>query len=170
MTRVRRSCSITSTPIAVLCAAVFVLAGCGERTVRVAPSATVRITDVRNGIGEKAEEGKLVMLHYTAELSDGTVIMDTYKRGRPHRFVIGDGSVIPGMVEGIRGMRSGGKRILKMPPAAHYGMRGHGGAIPPNETLKFEVELVRVREPDGSRAGRLHPNDPRRTLFGQQNR
>ncbi len=137
---------------------------------RIAPSATVRITDVRDGIGDKAEDGKLVMVHYTAQLEDGTVIMNTYERGRPHRFVMGDGSVIPGMVEGIRGMRSGGKRILKMPPDAHYGRRGFGNVIPSNATLRFEVELIRVRDADGSRAGRLHPNDPRRTLFGQQSR
>lgn len=166
----RRVLTRRSLALATLCVGALALGACGERSIVLGPDAHVRITDVREGIGERAEEGKLVQLHYTAALDDGTVIIDTYKRRRPHRFIVGDGTVIPGMDEGIRGMRSGGKRLLRMPPTAHYGTFGYAGVVPANAYLNFEVELVRVRGADGARAEQLHPNDPRRSLFGQQTR
>ncbi|MEM1423560.1 MAG: FKBP-type peptidyl-prolyl cis-trans isomerase [Planctomycetota bacterium] len=152
----------------VLLAALCVLGACKDRTVSVSPDAHVRVTDLRDGIGSKAEEGALVHVHYTGMLDDGTVVVDTYDLGRVHKFVVGGGTVIPGMDKGVIGMRSGGKRRLVMPPQAHYGRYGYADAIPANTTMTFEVEMLRVI-PTGSR-GDLHPNDPRTRTFGQRRR
>ncbi|GAB4555239.1 MAG: hypothetical protein Tsb0013_17970 [Phycisphaerales bacterium] len=148
--------------------AMLAMGACSDRAVTVSPDAHVRVTDLRDGFGAKAEEGKLVHVHYTGALEDGTVVIDTYARGRVHKFIIGDGTVIPGMDKGVVGMRSGGKRRLVMPPQAHYGKHGYGGKIPPGATLTFEVEMLRVVEPDGVSGGELHPNDPRRRVTGQR--
>ena len=146
------------------------LGACTDRSVTVSPDAHVRVTDLRDGFGDKAEEGKLVHVHYTGTLEDGTVVIDTYARGRAHKFIVGDGTVIPGMDKGVVGMRSGGKRRLVMPPQAHYGKYGYADTIPPESTMTFEVEMLRVVEPDGVSGGELHPNDPRRRAFGQRRR
>ena len=151
-----------------LLAAASVMGACKDRTVSVSPDAHVRITDLRDGIGSKADKGALVHVHYTGKLEDGTKVIDTYTDGRVHKFVIGDGTVIPGMDRGVIGMRSGGKRKLVMPPQTHYGRHGYADMIPANTTMTFEVEMLRVI-PTGSR-GDLHPNDPRTRAFGQLRR
>jgi peptidylprolyl isomerase len=152
---------VATTLLAFACA----VAGCGDRTVRISPDAKVKIRDVRDGIGAKAEEGHLVHVHYVGRLEDGDEVINTYDNGRVHKFILGDKTVIPGMDLGVRGMRAGGKRVITMPPEAHYGRLGYADRIPEDATLVFEVELLRVRDRDGNRRERLyHPNDPRERL------
>ena len=143
------------------------LGGCKDRSISVSPEANIRVTDLRDGFGAKAEEGKLVHVHYTARVEGGEEVINTYERRRVHKFIIGDGSVIPGMDRGVIGMRAGAKRRLVMPPAAHYGRHGYAGKIPAGATLIIEVEMMRVRNRDGVSGGELHPSDPRRRHFGQ---
>jgi FKBP-type peptidyl-prolyl cis-trans isomerase len=94
------------------------------------------------GVGEEAEVGDQLVVHYVGKLSDGTVF-DTSVGGSPYTFTLGGGEVIPGWDQGLQGMRVGGKRTLVIPPDLAYGPNGYG-PIPPNATLIFEVELVDI--------------------------
>jgi FKBP-type peptidyl-prolyl cis-trans isomerase len=77
-------------------------------------------------------------------LTDGTVFDESYKRGRPLDFVLGQGSVIRGWDVGIAGMKEGGKRRLIIPSDMAYGPEGNPPVIPPSAPLVFDVELVKV--------------------------
>ena len=100
--------------------------------------------EVEAGTGKAAEVGQRVSVHYTGSLTDGTVFDSSYNRGHPLTFELGIGQVIAGWDEGIGLMKEGGKATLTIPPNLGYGERGAGGVIPPNATLIFEVELVKV--------------------------
>ena len=99
------------------------------------------------GTGPAAEAGDTVAVHYIGTLMDGTEFDNSHKRGQPIKFPLGQGRVIQGWDQGIAMMNVGGKATLIIPPELGYGARGAGGAIPPNATLKFEVELVDVEKP-----------------------
>ena len=101
--------------------------------------------DLVVGTGAEAAKGMTASVHYTGWLTDGTKFDSSLDRGRPFPFRIGAGSVIRGWDEGVAGMRVGGKRKLTIPPALAYGERGYPGAIPPNATLVFDVELLDVK-------------------------
>jgi FKBP-type peptidyl-prolyl cis-trans isomerase len=125
----------------------LVFVGCdGARTTRptLLPSSGLRYTDVRLGAGARAENGKMLTVHYIIRLGDGTEIDNSYDRGQPFEFLLGAGDVIRGWDEGIRGMRVGGKRRLWIPSELAYGERGLPGGIPPNATLISDVELLAV--------------------------
>ncbi len=96
------------------------------------------------GDGTQAKSGDRVEVHYTGWLLDGTKFDSSVDRGRPFAFPLGAGRVIRGWDEGVAGMKVGGKRKLVIPPGLGYGDRGAGGVIPPNATLVFEVELLKV--------------------------
>jgi peptidylprolyl isomerase len=109
----------------------------------------LRITDTTVGTGASPTKGQTCMMHYTGWLyNDGTKgkkFDSSLDRGQPFEFKIGQGQVIGGWDEGVASMKIGGKRTLIIPPALGYGARGAGGAIPPNATLMFDVELLGVK-------------------------
>ena len=108
----------------------------------------LKIEEVKVGAGEVAVSGKNVTVHYTGWLTDGVIQgkkFDSSKdRGDPFVFSLGRGQVIKGWDEGVQGMKVGGIRKLIIPADLGYGSRGAGGVIPPNATLLFEVELLKV--------------------------
>ena len=112
--------------------------------------AELKKIDTVQGSGAEAKSGP-VSVHYTGWLHDpsaadghGKKFDSSVDRGPPFEFVLGAGQVIRGWDEGVAGMKVGGKRTLIIPPEMGYGARGAGGAIPPNATLVFDVELVEV--------------------------
>ena len=97
------------------------------------------------GQGRRPGRGSNVFVHYTGMLEDGTIFDDSYSRGVPLGFALGQGRVIAGWDEGIALMREGGRARLVIPPELAYGDAGAGnGAIPPGATLLFDVWLVEV--------------------------
>lgn len=97
------------------------------------------------GTGDVAVAGKTTTVHYTGWLTNGQKFDSSVDRGQPFSFPLGAGRVIKGWDEGVQGMKVGGKRKLTIPSELGYGSRGAGGAIPPNATLVFDVELLGVR-------------------------
>ncbi len=104
----------------------------------------LKIEDEKVGTGAEAKPGQSVTVNYRGYLTDGTVFDESYKRGQPFTFALGSGQVIPGWDKGVAGMKVGGKRKLTIPPNMGYGASGQGATIPPNATLIFDVELVKV--------------------------
>ena len=102
------------------------------------------INDEKVGDGVEALAGKLVTVHYTGRLTDGTKFDSSVDRNQPFRFMLGVGQVIKGWDDGVQGMKVGGKRTLIIPSNMAYGERGAGAVIPPNATLEFDVELISV--------------------------
>jgi FKBP-type peptidyl-prolyl cis-trans isomerase len=102
--------------------------------------------DIRVGNGDLAKEGSHVRVHYTGWLTNGKKFDSSVDAGKPFDFTIGNGEVIKGWEEGVAGMKVGGKRQLRIPPALGYGADGTpGGPIPPNATLIFDVQLLGVQ-------------------------
>lgn len=104
----------------------------------------LKITDIKAGNGAVAAEGKKVSVNYTGTLLNGTKFDSNKDRGTPFSFVLGSGMVIAGWDQGLKGMKEGGVRKLVIPPNLAYGNRSVGGVIPPNSTLVFEIELLKV--------------------------
>lgn len=104
--------------------------------------------DTELGSGDLAAAGQEVTVHYTGWLynngEQGAKFDSSKDRNDPFEFSLGAGMVIKGWDEGVAGMKEGGKRTLIIPAALGYGARGAGGVIPPNATLKFDVELLAV--------------------------
>ena len=110
----------------------------------------LKYTDVKVGDGATAKAGNKVSVNYTGWLSDngakGKKFDSSVDRGQPFQFTLGAKQVIAGWDEGVAGMKVGGKRTLIIPPELGYGARGAGGgAIPPNATLIFDVDLLQVQ-------------------------
>ncbi|MEE2754317.1 MAG: FKBP-type peptidyl-prolyl cis-trans isomerase [Candidatus Latescibacterota bacterium] len=99
--------------------------------------------DFVTGTGDKATSGLVATVHYTGWLTNGLKFDSSLDRNEPFTFRLDVGDVIRGWDEGVAGMRVGGKRQLVIPPALAYGASGNG-SVPPNSTLVFEVELLRL--------------------------
>ena len=108
----------------------------------------LKYIDTTVGDGAEAAPGQKVTVHYTGWLyndeTQGAKFDSSKDRRDPFVFSLGAGMVIRGWDEGVAGMKIGGARTLVIPPELGYGARGAGGAIPPNATLKFDVELLGV--------------------------
>ena len=108
----------------------------------------LKYTDTTVGTGAVASSGHKVSVHYTGWLYNngqkGNKFDSSVDRGQPFSFALGAQQVIRGWDEGVAGMKVGGKRTLIIPPELGYGARGAGGVIPPNATLMFDVELLKV--------------------------
>ncbi|MBV9017352.1 MAG: FKBP-type peptidyl-prolyl cis-trans isomerase [Alphaproteobacteria bacterium] len=108
----------------------------------------LKYTDSKVGDGAAATAGHKVTVNYTGWLDDkgekGKKFDSSLDAGKPFSFTLGGGQVIKGWDEGVAGMKVGGKRTLVIPPELGYGARGAGGVIPPNATLIFDVELLKV--------------------------
>lgn len=133
--------------------AVCGLAACTAAPPAHATGAVDKLTtiDQKVGTGTEAKDGMQVTVHYTGWLYDdsakdkhGVKFDSSRDHGEPFSFMLGQGSVIAGWDRGVAGMREGGKRILLIPAALGYGARGAGDDIPPNASLVFEVELLKV--------------------------
>ena len=102
--------------------------------------------DTQEGTGETAQSGQYATVHYTGWLYEngeqGEKFDSSKDRNDPFAFPLGAGMVIKGWDEGVQGMKIGGHRTLIIPSELGYGARGAGGVIPPNATLKFDVELL----------------------------
>ena len=103
---------------------------------------TLQVEDLVVGTGATAVSGDTVTVNYTGTLLDGTVF-DTSVGKTPLTFRLGANAVIPGFDQGITGMKVGGKRRLTIPPSLAYGASGNG-PIPPNSTIRFEVDLLSI--------------------------
>jgi len=110
---------------------------------------------LKKGNGKKAVDGKEVSVNYRGYLLDGSEFDDSYKRGKPFKFILGEGKVIKGWDEGIALMHVGDKFRLIIPPSLGYGERGAGSTIPPNATLIFDTQLMGVSTPKPSIADTL---------------
>lgn len=111
-------------------------------------STGLQYDDTVIGSGPEAKSGQRVTVHYTGWLyqdgAQGAKFDSSKDRNDPFVFSLGAGMVIRGWDEGVAGMKVGGARTLIIPAALGYGARGAGGVIPPNATLKFDVELLGV--------------------------
>jgi len=110
--------------------------------VKAAPK--IEYIEIEPGTGAQPKRGQKVAVHYVGTLQDGTEFDNSLNRGQPISFPLGMGRVIAGWDQGIAMMKEGGKATLIIPPELGYGARGAGGLIPPNATLVFDVELVKV--------------------------
>jgi FKBP-type peptidyl-prolyl cis-trans isomerase FkpA len=109
----------------------------------------LQYADVKVGTGPAARPGSRVIVHYTGWLKSrytgvGKKFDSSRDSNEPFQFILGTGGVIAGWDEGVQGMQVGGVRKLIVPPTLGYGARGAGASIPPNATLIFDIEMLRV--------------------------
>ena len=127
----------------------FVMIGLMALAATAAQAATAEKTasgliyeSLKDGTGTQATPAATVQVHYRGTLADGTEFDSSHKRGQPATFPLS--RVIPCWTEGVSKMKEGGKAKLICPPNIAYGAQGAGAAVPPNATLTFEVELIKV--------------------------
>lgn len=111
----------------------------------------LKVEDLQEGTGEGAKDGDTVVVHYTGTLTNGTKFDSSLDRGKPFPVKLGARRVIPGWEQGLKGMKTGGKRKLTIPPQLAYGPRATG-PIPPNSTLIFEIEMIEIKPGTGPAA------------------
>jgi len=105
----------------------------------------LEITVIEQGDGEASVEGDIVVVNYEGTLIDGTKFDSSYDRGTPFEFTLGAGEVIVGWEEGVKGMKIGEIRELRIPSSKGYGANGAGSLIPPSAGLIFKVELLEIK-------------------------
>jgi FKBP-type peptidyl-prolyl cis-trans isomerase len=104
----------------------------------------LKYADIVVGKGPMPHDGQTAVMHFTGWLADGMQFDSSRDRKMAFGFKLGAGEVIKGWEDGVRGMREGGKRRLIVPPVLAYGETGIPGLIPPNATLTFDIELIRI--------------------------
>jgi peptidylprolyl isomerase len=104
----------------------------------------LKYVDIKVGDGEIPELGNQVGLHYSGYFEDGRLFDSSRSKGVPAVFGLAEGALIPGFLEGLLTMKTGGQRRLIIPPDLAYGESGYGNVIPPNSTLLFDLELLAV--------------------------
>ncbi|CAH1365587.1 12 kDa FK506-binding protein [Asbolus verrucosus] len=105
----------------------------------------VQVETISPGDGQTfPKTGQTVVVHYTGTLQNGQKFDSSRDRGVPFKFRIGKGEVIKGWDEGVAQLSVGQRAKLTCSPDYAYGSRGHPGIIPPNSTLIFDVELLKV--------------------------
>jgi FKBP-type peptidyl-prolyl cis-trans isomerase len=104
----------------------------------------LQIQDLKPGEGQEAKAGDQVTVHYVGTLTNGNKFDSSRDRGQGFSFKLGAKQVIQGWDRGVAGMKIGGLRKLTIPPDLAYGERGFPPVIPPNSTLVFEVELLKI--------------------------
>ena len=113
----------------------------GEALAVTTPSGLV-YTTLREGSGPSPTPADKVKVNYRGTFPDGREFDSSYAHNEPATFPLG--RVIPCWTEGVQRMKAGGKALLICPPQLAYGQRGAGGVIPPNATLRFEIELLEI--------------------------
>jgi FKBP-type peptidyl-prolyl cis-trans isomerase FkpA len=116
--------------------------GC-ETGVSTTTDSGLEYEEIECGDGAEVARGDTIVVHYTGTLEDGEEF-DSSRGGEPAQFTLEPGGLIEGWVEGIPGMKEGGRRKLTIPPELGYGEAGYPPAIPPDATLVFDVEVVEV--------------------------
>jgi FKBP-type peptidyl-prolyl cis-trans isomerase FkpA len=106
---------------------------------------TLKIEKLVDGNGAQPRKGQTVTVHYTGWFTNGGKFDSSVDRKEPFSFVLGKGQVIAGWDQGVAEMKIGDKVKLTIPPELAYGRAGYPGAIPPDSTLVFEVELLSIR-------------------------
>ncbi|CAM9575420.1 peptidyl-prolyl cis-trans isomerase FKBP1A [Petromyzon marinus] len=105
----------------------------------------VQVETITPGDGQTfPKKGQTVVVHYTGTLEDGKKFDSSRDRDKPFKFKIGKQEVIRGWEEGVAQMSVGQRARLTCSPDFAYGAIGHPGVIPPNATLLFDVELLRL--------------------------
>ena len=152
----RRNFRAAAFPLALVAALVLALAsGSGPVSAKPAKGAGMvtlpdglQYKDLKIGKGRSPKPGLIVTIKYVGSYPDGTVFDSSAQHGGSFSFVIGQDLVMKGWDEGIMSMKAGGKRKLIIPPSLAYGSKGQG-TVPPNTTLTFVIQLVKVAKAGG---------------------
>jgi FKBP-type peptidyl-prolyl cis-trans isomerase len=134
-------------PLVLTLLSLLTLSAAGQGTWTTTKSG-LQYRDLKVGAGEPAMKGNKVQVQYTGWLytegKRGAKFDSSRDTGKPFEFRLGNREVVDGWDEGVEGMKPGGTRELIIPPNLAYGSREVAGIIPPNSTLNFEIELLRV--------------------------